>query len=133
MALLYVLFGTVFTNFPIYVLVLSQNIFSLHEKLIFLKTELEKKKLYLPYNLKNLGCNSHLYDQYVLVQKSRVQMPIRERSNFFSHVFFSFIKYWILTHKILLFTFFYQSNINKNRYIALFFSFLCNLLIYKKK
>ena len=46
----------IFSIFLIYVLVLSQFIFLLHEELNFLKKEM-KKHLYVPYDPKNVGCN----------------------------------------------------------------------------
>ena len=80
----------------------------------------------------NLPRNSNFGRE--LFQKSGVQIPIEEGQFFLSCFLFIFvfsIKNWILTHKILFFIFFYQLNINKNRYIAQIL-FLCNLLIFKK-
>ena len=53
-----------------------------------------------------------------LIQKFGVEIPIGEGKIFLSCFLFIFsIKNWILTNKILFFIFFYQLNINKNRYI----------------
>ena len=84
------------------------------------------------YYWSNLPQNSNF--GWELVQKSRAQIPVGEGQIFLSRFLFIFsIKNWILTHKICFFIYFYQLNINKNRYVdEILFQFRCNLLIYKK-
>ena len=74
----------------------------------------KNRKLYWSNLPQNSNCGREL------VQKSGVQIPVGKGQIFLSCFLFIFIfsiKNWILTHKILFFIFFYQLNINKNRYI----------------
>ena len=64
----------------------------------------------------NLPQNSNFGWEFA--QKSGVQIPVGEGQIFLARFLFIFsIKNWILTHKIFFYIFFYQVNINKNRYI----------------